>query len=80
MLFMIIIVSGYQKSIGSRVAQVITALPQTTVGYTGGLDGKEPACNAGDPGFDPCVGRSPGEGNGNPLQYFCLEKYMDRGA
>ena len=78
MLFMIIIVSGYQKSTGN--GQVIKALPQTTVGYTGGSDGKESACNVEDPGFDPCVGRSPGEGNGNPLQYFCLEKYMDRGA
>ena len=78
MLFMLIIVSGYQKSIGSRVVQVIIALPQTTVGYSGSSDGKESACNAGDPGFDPCVGRSPGEGNGNPLQYFCLEKYMAR--
>ena len=78
MLFMLIIVSGYQKSIGSRVVQVIIALPQTTVGYSGSSDGKESACNAGDPGFDSCVGRSPGEGNGNPLRYFCLEKYMAR--
>ena len=36
--------------------------------------------NAGDPGSIPGLGRSPGEGNGNPLQYFCLENPMDRGA
>ena len=38
------------------------------------------ACNAGDPGLIPGLGRSPGEGNGNPLQYACLENPMDRGA
>ena len=38
------------------------------------------ACNAGDPGSIPRLGRSPGEGNGNPLQYSCLENPMDRGA
>ena len=42
--------------------------------------GKESACNAGDPGSVPGLGRSPGEGNGNPLQYSCLENPMDRGA
>ena len=41
---------------------------------------KESACNAGDPGLIPGSGRSPGEGNGNPLQYSCLENPMDRGA
>ena len=42
--------------------------------------GKESACNAGDLGSIPGLGRSPGEGNGNPLQYSCLENPMDRGA
>ena len=42
--------------------------------------GKESACNAGDPGSIPGSGRSPGEGNGNPLQYSCLENPIDRGA
>ena len=37
-------------------------------------------CNAGDPGYIPGSGRSPGEGNGNPLQYSCLENSMDRRA
>ena len=41
---------------------------------------KESACNAGDPGSIPGWGRSPGEGNGNPLQYACLENSMDGGA
>ena len=40
----------------------------------------ESACNAGDPGSNPGLGRSPGEGNGNPLQYFYLENPMDKGA
>ena len=40
----------------------------------------ESACNAGNPGSNPGLGRSPGEGNGNPLQYFCLRNPMDRGA
>ena len=43
-----------------------------------GSDGKESACNEGDPGSNPGSGRSPGEGNGNPLQYSCLENSMDR--
>ena len=41
---------------------------------------KESPCNAGDPGSIPGSGRSPGEGNGNPLQYSCLENPMDGGA
>ena len=42
-------------------------------------DGRESACNAGDLGSVPGSGRSPGEGNGSPLQYSCLENSMDRG-
>ena len=52
----------------------------TAHGLPGGSDCKESACNAGDPGSVPGLGRSPGEGNGNPLQYSCLENPMDRGA
>ena len=44
------------------------------------LSGKESACNAGDVGLIPGSGRSPGGGNGNPLQYSCLENSMDRGV
>ena len=45
-----------------------------------GSDGKASVSNAGDPGSIPGLGRSPGEENGNPLQYYCLENPMDRGA
>ena len=51
-----------------------------TGGFPGGSDSKEYACNAGDPGLIPGSGRYPGEGNGNPLQYSCLENSMDTGA
>ena len=49
-------------------------------GFPGDSDGEESACNAGDLGSIPGLKRSPGEGNGNPLQYACLENAMDRGA
>jgi len=48
--------------------------------FPGGSDGKESACNAGDPDSIPGSGRSPGEGNGYPLQYSCLKNPTDRGA
>ena len=48
--------------------------------FAGGSDGKESACNEGDPGSVPKSGRYPGGGHGNPLQYSCLENPMDRGA
>ena len=47
---------------------------------TGGSAGQESACNSEDPGSIPGSGRSPGEGNGNPLQYSCLGNPMNRGA
>ena len=43
------------------------------MGFPGGSDGKVSARNARDPGLIPGSGRSPGEGNGNPLQYYCME-------
>ena len=48
--------------------------------FPDGSDGKASACSAGDLGSIPGLGRSPGEGNGNPLQHPCLENRMDRGA
>ena len=51
-----------------------------TLNLPGGLDRKESACSKGDPGSTPGSGRSPGEGNGYPLQYSCMENSMDRGA
>ena len=50
------------------------------MGFPGDSEGKASAHNAGDPGSIPGSGRSPGEGNGNSLQYSCLEKSMDGGA
>ena len=52
----------------------------TGEGFPGGSEGKGSACNAGDPGSIPGSGRSPGEGNGNPLQHSCLGNPMDGGA
>ena len=48
--------------------------------FPGGSDGKVSVYNAGDLGSIPGSGRTPGEGNGNPLQYYCLENPLDRGA
>jgi len=48
--------------------------------FPGGSDGKASAYNARDPGLTPGLGRSSGEGNGNPLHYSCLENPMDGGA
>ena len=50
------------------------------MGFPGGLDGKASACNAGEVGLIPGSGISPGEGNGNPLQYSYLENPMDGGG
>ena len=50
------------------------------IGFPGGSDGEATASNAGDTGSIPGSGKSSGEGNGNPLQYFCLQNPMDGGA
>ena len=55
----------------------IRTLPNATLGFPGGSLSKESACNAGDLSPIPGLGRSPGEGHGNPLQYSCLENPMD---
>ena len=47
--------------------------------FPGGSNSKESACSVGDPGLIPGYAQSPGEGNGNPLQYSYLENSMDRG-
>ena len=54
--------------------------PDKFQGFLGGSDGKDSSCNAGDPNSIPGLGRSPGEGNGNPLQCSCLGYPVDRGA
>ena len=51
-----------------------------SMGFPGGSDGVQSACKVGDLGSIPGSGRPPGEGNGNALQYSCLENPMDRGA
>ena len=67
-------VQGTLKSLTVRSLFAMNCFP-------GGSDGKESAiCNVGDPGLIPELGRSPGEGNGNPLQYSCLENPMSRSA
>ena len=53
------------------------AISKSVTGFPGGSDGKASAYNAGDPDLIPGSGRSPGKGNGNPLQYSCLENPMD---
>ena len=65
--------------------QVSSALPELlcsthSLGFPDGSDGKESACISGDLSLIPGSGRSPGEGNDNPLQSSCLENSMDRGA
>ena len=62
-----------------QVWSILSHLPGNK-GLPGGSGGKVSTCNAGDPGSIPGSGRSPGEGNGNPLQYSFLENPMDRGV
>ena len=71
------------SSITSAQASICFDKIHTFSGYKdfpGGSEGKASAYNAGDPGSIPVLGRSSGEGNGNPLQYSCLENPMDGGA
>ena len=56
----------------------IVAIKSPGTSFPGGSDGKESVCNEGDLGSMPGSGRSPGEGNGSPLQYSYLENSMDR--
>ena len=58
----------------------LTGCYRVTSGFPGSTDGKESTCIGGDLGSIPGLGRSPGKGNGNALQYSCLENAMDRGA
>ena len=58
----------------------VLSLAQLNTYFPGGSDGKASVYNAGDLGSIPGLGRSTGEGNGNPLQYYCLENPMERGA
>ena len=72
---------GRLQSMGSqRVRHDLTTSHGLTQGFLGGSEVKESACNAGDLGSIPELGRSPGEENGCPLQYSCLKNSMDRKA
>ena len=71
---------GQQILLLLTIVQWLSEIGFEFSGFHGGSDGKETACNIGDPGLIPKLGRCPGEGNGNPLQYSCLENPMDRGA
>ena len=61
----------------SLSSSILHLLESFHICFPGGSDGKVSACNEGDPGSILGLGRSPGEGNGNPLQYSCLENSMD---
>ena len=61
-------------------SKVDTYITICKMSFPGGSDGKASAYNAGDPGSIPGLGRSPGERNGNPLQYSCLENPMEGGT
>ena len=71
------LISRCTPSPRSSARLFVSSLPQ---GFPDGPDGKKSARNDGDPGLIPGLGRSPGERNGNSLQYSCLENLMDRGA
>ena len=66
--------------ISCTAGRFFTAEPSWVLGFPGGSAGKQSACYVGEQGSIPGLGRSSGEGNGNPLQYSCLEKSMDRRA
>ena len=69
---------GGLQSLGHKLSDMTHQL--TLWGFSGGTDNKESACNVGDLGSIPGSGRSPGEKNGNLLQYSCLGNSMDKGA
>ena len=71
---------GQQILLLLTIVQWLSEIGFEFSGFHGGSDGKETACNIGDPGLIPKLGRCPGEGNGNPLQYSCLENPIDREA
>ena len=71
--------SQFVNFVVSRSTKAIV-FTRPLAGFPGGSEGKASACGAGDQGLIPGLGRSPGEGNGSPLQYSCLENPMDREA
>ena len=73
-------ISGGHEDTRTYTRSLIFDCEHTDLGFPGVSVSKESACNAGDPGSVPGLGRSPGVGNSNPLHYSCLENPTDRGA
>ena len=71
--------SDIEAELAAREGDVV-CFRSNDLDFPGDSDGKESACNVGDPGSISGLGRSPGEGNGNPLQYSCLENPMNERA
>ena len=71
---------SWSETSSTNTQENIVQLLLLSTGFPCSSVGKESACSSGDPGSIPGLGRSPGEGNGNPLQYPCLENLMDTGA
>ena len=69
-----------RTEMGNRICNFCNSKNECIWYFPGGLEGKASACDVGDPGSIPSLGRSPGEGSGNPLQYSCLENPKDGGA
>ena len=85
--YQLLSISMYQDQESGSKTPTLSNMPHFFVSasvlkrdFSSGTDSKESACNAGDLGLIPESGRSPGEGNGNPLQYSCLENPKDRGV
>ena len=74
------IVLTIQTFVGKVMSLLFNIVSRFVMGFPGGSEVKVSAWNAGDPGSIPGSGRSPGEGNGNPLQYSCLENPIEGGA
>ena len=70
----------FTSSLGQRAPSCFTGESSDLLGFPGGSDSEDSVFSVGDLGSIPGSGRSPGEGNGNPLQYSCLGNHMDRGA
>ena len=75
----LVVVASLVTEHGSRLSGFRSCISQA-LDFPGDSDSKASVYNAGDPGSIPGSGRSPGEGNGTPLQYYCLENPMDTGA
>ena len=81
-LFVVVVLAHCLRPCSSKMSTPgrILGVLSSFQGFPNSSVGKESACNAGDLGSSPGLGRSPGEGNGNHLQYSCLENPMGRGA